>query len=36
MASEHRKKIGSYYPDSFVIAVKNNKILPLQEALNSK
>jgi len=36
LASEHRKKIGSYYPDAFVIAVKNNKILPLQDALNSK
>ncbi len=35
MASEHRKRIGSYYPDAFIIAVKNNKILPLQEALNS-
>jgi N-acetylmuramoyl-L-alanine amidase len=36
MASEYRKKIGSFYPDAFVIAVRNNKILPFQDALNSK
>ena len=35
-ASEYRKKILTLYPDAFVIAVKNYKILPLQEALNSK
>jgi N-acetylmuramoyl-L-alanine amidase len=32
-AAKYRKQIESYYPDAFVIAVKNNKILPLQEAL---
>ena len=30
------KKSGTLYPDAFVIAVKNNKILPLQDALNFK
>jgi len=35
-AVEYRKKIEAIYPDAFVIAVKNNKILPLQDALNSK
>lgn len=35
-ASEYRKKLLTLYPDAFVIAVKNYKILPLQEALNSK
>jgi len=35
-AAEYRKKIEIIYPDAFVIAVKNNKILPLQDALNSK
>jgi hypothetical protein len=35
-AAEYRKKIEAIYPDAFVIAVKNNKILPLQDALNSK
>ena len=35
-AAEYRKKILTLYPDAFVIAVKNDKILPLQEALNSK
>jgi len=35
-AVEYRKKMAAVYPDAFVIAVKNNKILPLQEALNSK
>lgn len=29
----YRKKIEIIYPDAFVIAVKNNKILPLQEAM---
>jgi N-acetylmuramoyl-L-alanine amidase len=33
-AVNYRKQIESVYPDAFVIAVKNNKILPLQEALN--
>jgi N-acetylmuramoyl-L-alanine amidase len=35
-AAEYRKKILTLYRDAFVIAVKNYKILPLQEALNSK
>ena len=34
-AVEYRKKVERIYPDAFVIAVKNNKILPLQEALES-
>lgn len=32
-ALKYRKQIESLYPDAFVIAVKDNKILPLQEAL---
>jgi N-acetylmuramoyl-L-alanine amidase len=35
-AVEYRKKITAVYPDAFVIAVKNDKVLPLQEALNPK
>ena len=35
-AAEYRKKLEVVYPDAFVIAVKNNKILPLQDAMNSK
>jgi N-acetylmuramoyl-L-alanine amidase len=35
-ALEYRKKVLNIYPDAFVIAVKANKILPLQEALESK
>ena len=35
-AADYRKEITAIYPDAFVIAVKNNKILPLQEALNLK
>jgi len=35
-AAEYRKKLEVIYPDAFVIAVKNNKILPLQDALNLK
>jgi N-acetylmuramoyl-L-alanine amidase len=31
----HRKKIETLYPDAFVIAVRNNKIVPLLEALDS-
>jgi len=34
-AANYRKKIESMYPDAFVIAVKDNKILPLQQALDS-
>jgi N-acetylmuramoyl-L-alanine amidase len=32
-AFRYRKKIELLYPDAFVIAVKDNKILPLQQAL---
>lgn len=32
-AVTHRKSVESIFPDAFVIAVRNNKILPLQEAL---
>lgn len=35
-AVQHRKKIETTYPDAFVIAVKDNKILPLQQALELK
>ncbi len=35
-AVKYRKKIESDFPDAFVIAVKNKKILPLQEALEQK
>jgi N-acetylmuramoyl-L-alanine amidase len=32
----YRKKIETIYPDAFVVAVKDNKILPLQQALEQK
>jgi N-acetylmuramoyl-L-alanine amidase len=35
-AVNYRKKINKIYPDAFVIAVKDNKILPLQQALEQK
>jgi N-acetylmuramoyl-L-alanine amidase len=35
-AVSYRKKIEAVYPDAFVIAVKDNKILPLQQALELK
>jgi N-acetylmuramoyl-L-alanine amidase len=35
-AVSYRKKLGSLFPDAFVIAVENNKILPLQDALEKK
>jgi N-acetylmuramoyl-L-alanine amidase len=35
-AVDYRKKIDTIYPDAFVIAVKDNKILPLQQALEQK
>jgi len=35
-AVQHSKKIETIYPDAFVIAVKDNKILPLQQALELK
>ena len=35
-AVKYRKKIEEIYPDAFVIAVQDNKILPLQQALEHK
>lgn len=35
-AVSYRKQIEKIYPDAFVIAVKDNKILPLREALEKK
>jgi N-acetylmuramoyl-L-alanine amidase len=35
-AVKYRKKIEKLYPDAFVIAVKDNKILPLQQVLEKK
>ncbi|MFA5817681.1 MAG: N-acetylmuramoyl-L-alanine amidase [Bacteroidales bacterium] len=35
-AVRYRKKIEAVYPDAFVIAVKDNKILPLQQVLEQK
>jgi N-acetylmuramoyl-L-alanine amidase len=35
-AVKYRKKLEAVYPDAFVIAVKDNKVLPLQEALEQK
>jgi N-acetylmuramoyl-L-alanine amidase len=35
-AANYRKKIEVFYPDAFVIAVKDGKILPLQQALEQK
>ncbi|TAL63343.1 MAG: N-acetylmuramoyl-L-alanine amidase [Bacteroidetes bacterium] len=35
-AVKYRKKIEVLYPDAFVIAVKDNKVLPLQQALEKK
>ena len=35
-AATYRKKLEDIYPDAFVIAVKNNKILPLQQALEQE
>ena len=32
-AVEQRKKLSDKFPDAFVVAVKGNKIVPLQEAL---
>jgi N-acetylmuramoyl-L-alanine amidase len=33
-AASYRKEIESSFPDAFVIAVKDNKVLPLQQALD--
>jgi N-acetylmuramoyl-L-alanine amidase len=35
-AVSYRKQIEAVYPDAFVIALQNNKILPLQQALEKK
>ena len=35
-AVKYRKEIEALYPDAFVIAVKDNKVLPLQQALEQK
>ncbi|HUX97756.1 MAG TPA: N-acetylmuramoyl-L-alanine amidase [Bacteroidales bacterium] len=35
-AAKYRKKIRDNYPDAFVIAVKGNKTVPLQEAIEQK
>jgi N-acetylmuramoyl-L-alanine amidase len=35
-AVSYRKKLETLYPDAFVIAVKNNKIVPLQQALEQE
>lgn len=35
-AVKYRKKLEALYPDAFVIAVKENKVLPLQQALEQK
>jgi N-acetylmuramoyl-L-alanine amidase len=35
-AVRYRKEIEKIYPDAFVIAVKDNKILPLREAIDRK
>jgi N-acetylmuramoyl-L-alanine amidase len=35
-AVSYRKQIEALYPDAFVISVKDNKILPLREALDRK
>jgi N-acetylmuramoyl-L-alanine amidase len=35
-AVKYRRKIEQIYPDAFVIAVKDNKVLPLQQVLNEK
>jgi N-acetylmuramoyl-L-alanine amidase len=32
-AAEYRKKISNIFPDAFVVAVKDNKIVPLQDAI---
>jgi N-acetylmuramoyl-L-alanine amidase len=35
-AVNYRKKIEAFYPDAFVVAVKDDKLLPLQQALEQK
>ncbi|MEZ5000837.1 MAG: hypothetical protein R2727_09460 [Bacteroidales bacterium] len=34
-AVQYRRSIGNLYPDAFVIAVKQDKIIPLQEAIEA-
>jgi len=36
LAVKYRKKLEDIFPDAFVVAVKGNKILPLQQALEQK
>lgn len=33
-AANYRKEVAEFYPDAFVIAIKDDKILPLQQALD--
>jgi len=35
-AVKHRKNVEALYPDAFVIALRDNKVLPLQQALEQK
>jgi N-acetylmuramoyl-L-alanine amidase len=35
-AVRYRQKIAAIYPDAFIIAVRDNKLLPLQQALDQK
>jgi N-acetylmuramoyl-L-alanine amidase len=35
-AADHRKKLETIYPDAFVVAVKDNKMVPLQQALDQQ
>jgi N-acetylmuramoyl-L-alanine amidase len=35
-AVKHRKRISDVYPDAFIIAVKGNKTVPLQKAIEEK
>jgi hypothetical protein len=35
-AVNYRKEIEEIFPDAFVIALKDNKILPLQQAIDEK
>ena len=35
-AADHRKKLETIYPDAFVVAVKDNKMVPLQQAMDQQ
>jgi len=35
-AADHRKKLETIYPDAFVVAVKDNKLVPLQQAMDQQ